>query len=179
LLATWTAEAEEVNERWVSRARRLYKSAPPAPRRRRADLALDRERLWIGQSLSAIEEAGPDAEAAGSQILDETSNAVVSWWQMEQSEADLMQIGDTVVLANVRAGSEPHGRAKAGPPGKVMALVAATGPFRASAILAHKNTWPHSTYARVRETANAIQWSFDEPITNREVIDSILSLFDL
>ena len=179
LLASWTAEAEKVGDRWLTRARRLYKSPPPTPRRRRVELALGRDRLWIGQRVPAYGEIGPDTEEAISQVLDDTSNAIVDWWQMDQADADLMKEGDTLVLVNASENGISSGRAKAGPPGKVMAIVPAHGNFQASAIFVSSDKWPHSTYARVRDTAAAIPWTFEEPITDPRVIDSVLSLFNL
>lgn len=178
LLVSWTAEARVIDDRWLTKARRLYAHPPETPRRRRTKLTLERERLWIGQFHPTNEEAGPETEAAVSRVLDDTGNAWVDWWQMDQADADLMRVGDTVVLARASGGPEPHGRANAGPPGKVMAIVPARGPYRAAAIYAYLDTWNHTTWARVCNSVGRSKFSFDEPITERSAIDSVLALFD-
>lgn len=178
LIHGWIAAAAIVDDQWLKRADELYRPPPRQPGRTAQPLTLDRARLWLGIAERSTAPVGPTVDQVAVDIADRFSTAEIGIWAVANEEVSVVQLGDTLILASARPGEQPHGRSHVQPPARVISIVPGASEFDAAVVYAYQDAPRKVTVARLREHLGE-DFSYDAPLTRREVIDQTLALFGL
>lgn len=178
LIDGWIAAAAVVDQQWLKRAYELYRTAPPAPKRSKQPLRLDRSRVWIGIAEKSDANVNPKVDDVVVAIADQFSSAVVDVWAIAAGDESVVHVGDTLILAPAWPNEHPHGRSYVQPPARVIRVDPGDSRFDAAVIYAYEEAPSRVTFARLRDQLGE-NLDLDKPITRADVIDRVLDLFGL
>lgn len=180
LIHEWlAASGAELDDVWLAHADQIYRPQRRESRRRKANVSLDRDRMWIGTLENGVLKSSSATESAILRTEGEFSDVAVNAWLMDSKNLKLMRVGDTVVLAGAPPGKTPHGNASVGPPARVVRLIPPTGRYAGAAIYAYDINWARARHGQVTRSLAGTNWSYDQAVTSRASINKVLGVFGL
>lgn len=166
-LDLWTGLAQHVGDRWLEKARTLYRE-PRTPHHHAGTLRFRADPtapLWVGKGEPLDDHGSPAARAAYEQVVSRYDRVgEVVWWQLNRGDDDLVLAGQNVVLVNNPSGrNKPVGQASARAPAKIVRVVPGRGRHLPVAILVRQLGLATLRFSQVRQaveqSGEQLDWS--------------------
>src|SRR5439155_17745961 len=116
----WWTRSDAIDQRWLTRAWRIYRPATPRTGRRRPGTRPTTDQpLWLGTYIDDDSTLAPLARAERDRLIARHGEGAVETWKMHRGDDKTVRLGHEVVLINAANREDPHGNAKAWPPAMV------------------------------------------------------------